>query len=112
MVGLPSMFDWRDQNKVAPVGDFSKSGIPAVFATIGAVESATAISRNKDLVPLSTQQVLDCSKITFKSVLPSEIYNYLVKQGGVMSAAKYPYKTGIDKCVYNESNSDTKVVSR
>ncbi|KAI1307582.1 Cathepsin L-like proteinase [Halotydeus destructor] len=108
---VPDEFDWRDKDVVSPVADTKDEGIPAVFAAIGAVESTAAIFNKEILIPLSTQQVYDCSDTKETALLPLGVYKYLIQAKGVESAQTYPATRSFGQCMYNETNSVTRVVS-
>jgi C1A family cysteine protease len=55
----PASVDWREKNVITPVGDQGDCGSSWSFSATGTVESIIAV-KNKTLVPLSKQQLLDC----------------------------------------------------
>ncbi|KAI1307581.1 Cathepsin L-like proteinase [Halotydeus destructor] len=108
---VPDQFDWRDKDVVSPVAQPQDEGIPAVFAAIGAVESTAAIFHKEVLIPLSTQQVYDCSDRKETTLLPLGVYTYLIHAKGVESAQTYPATRVVGKCKYNETQSEIRVYS-
>jgi len=103
-VAPPSSWDWRDHNAVTPVGNQNQCGSCWVFSVVEAVEGCHAIDTKK-LVPLSLQQVLDCDTDSYgcNGGFLDNGFEYIIKNGGIDSAACYPYKGEDETCSYNKS---------
>ncbi|XP_041651707.1 pro-cathepsin H [Cheilinus undulatus] len=101
---LPDSFDWRKQgNYVTPVKNQGGCGSCWAFSTTGCLESVTAINTGK-LVPLSEQQLVDCAQ-DFNNHgcnggLPSQAFEYIMYNKGLMSEKDYPYTSFEGTCVY------------
>ncbi|XP_051235399.1 pro-cathepsin H-like isoform X1 [Dicentrarchus labrax] len=71
------------------------------FSTTGCLESVNAIATGK-LIPLSEQQLIDCAK-DFNNHgclggLPSQAFEYIKYNKGLMTEEDYPYKGHDDSC--------------
>ncbi|KAK2842255.1 hypothetical protein Q5P01_012455 [Channa striata] len=101
---LPDSIDWRKKgNYVTPVKNQGGCGSCWTFSTTGCLESVTAIATGK-LVPLSEQQLVDCAQ-DFNNHgcnggLPSQAFEYIMYNKGLMTENDYPYKAFEDKCRY------------
>ena len=94
-VGLPSSVDWTKKGDVAPVKNQGQCGACWAFATVGTIESINAINGH-GLVQLSEQQLIDCASAGGGGCdggeLPfDQVYEWVVKNGGLCSEAAYPY---------------------
>uniref|UniRef100_A0A4W6FNM7 Cathepsin H n=2 Tax=Lates calcarifer TaxID=8187 RepID=A0A4W6FNM7_LATCA len=99
---LPKFVDWRTKgNFVTPVKDQGRCGSCWTFSTTGCLESVNAIATGK-LIPLSEQQLIDCSR-HFNNYgclggLPSQAFEYIKYNKGLMTEEDYPYKGFDDTC--------------
>ncbi|ONK77677.1 uncharacterized protein A4U43_C02F9340 [Asparagus officinalis] len=94
---VPSSVDWRAKGAVTAVKHQGyKCGSCWAFATAAAVESLHKI-KNGILYELSRQQLVDCSKTNLGcgGGWPRESYTYIKDNGGLTTAANYPYN-GLD----------------
>jgi len=102
---LPDTVDWRTKNAVTDVKNQGTCGSCYSFSTSGALEGACAI-KNKKLVSLSEQQVMDCSwqygNNGCNGGMFDRAFAYIAQQGGLDTEASYPY-TGQEsyKCKFN-----------
>ncbi|XP_053172817.1 pro-cathepsin H-like [Scomber japonicus] len=98
----PEFVDWRIKgNFVTPVKNQGHCGSCWTFSTTGCLESVNAIATGK-LIPLSEQQLIDCSK-DFNNYgclggLPSQAFEYIKYNNGLMTEDDYPYKGHDDTC--------------
>ncbi|KAL3061564.1 hypothetical protein OYC64_009680 [Pagothenia borchgrevinki] len=101
---LPDSIDWRKKgNYVTDVKNQAACGSCWTFSTTGCLESVTAINTGK-LVPLSEQQLIDCAQ-DFNNHgcdggLPSQAFEYIMYNKGLMTEEDYPYKAIELTCVY------------
>ncbi|KAA8595429.1 hypothetical protein FQN60_010720 [Etheostoma spectabile] len=98
----PEFVDWRmKDNVVTPVKNQGHCGSCWTFSTTGCLESVNAIATGK-LIPLSEQQLVDCAK-DFNNHgcmggLPSQAFEYIKYNKGLMTEEDYPYKGHDDSC--------------
>ncbi|KAM7406360.1 hypothetical protein PAMP_000741 [Pampus punctatissimus] len=98
----PEFVDWRMKgNFVTPVKNQGHCGSCWTFSTTGCLESVNAIATGK-LISLSEQQLIDCAK-DFNNHgcmggLPSQAFEYIKYNNGIMSEDNYPYKGYDDTC--------------
>ncbi|GAA6217712.1 pro-cathepsin H-like [Lates japonicus] len=104
---LPKFVDWRTKgNFVTPVKDQGRCGSCWTFSTTGCLESVNAIATGK-LIPLSEQQLIDCSR-HFNNYgclggLPSQAFEYIKYNKGLMTEEDYPYKGFDDTCHFESA---------
>ncbi|XP_056134676.1 pro-cathepsin H-like isoform X1 [Lampris incognitus] len=98
----PESVDWRKRgNFVSPVKNQGHCGSCWTFSTTGCVESVTAIFTGK-LLLLAEQQLIDCAQ-DFNNHgcmggLPSQAFEYIKYNNGLMTEDDYPYKGQDDTC--------------
>ncbi|KAM7414552.1 hypothetical protein PAMA_019391 [Pampus argenteus] len=101
--------DWRKKgNYVTDVKNQGGCGSCWTFSTTGCLESVTAIATGK-LVPLSEQQLVDCAQ-DFNNHgcdggLPSQAFEYIMYNKGLMTEEEYPYKGYDDACKYQSERA-------
>uniref|UniRef100_A0A8D1Q5I0 Pro-cathepsin H n=1 Tax=Sus scrofa TaxID=9823 RepID=A0A8D1Q5I0_PIG len=85
----PPSMDWRKKgNFVSPVKNQGSCGSCWTFSTTGALESAVAIATGKMLSLVSSQG------------LPSQAFEYIRYNKGIMGEDTYPYKGQDDHCKF------------
>ncbi|XP_075998239.1 pro-cathepsin H [Genypterus blacodes] len=101
----PDSIDWRLKgNYVTNVKDQGSCGSCWTFSTTGCLESVTAIATGK-LQTLSEQQLVDCAQ-DFNNHgcdggLPSQAFEYIKYNKGLMTEQDYPYQAHEGLCRYN-----------
>ncbi|XP_060755035.1 pro-cathepsin H [Neoarius graeffei] len=105
-VGLyPDSIDWRKKgNYVTEVKNQGACGSCWTFSTTGCLESVTAITTGK-LPLLSEQQLVDCAGAFnnhgCNGGLPSQAFEYIMYNKGLMTENDYPYIGADRPCKYN-----------
>ncbi|XP_043933651.1 pro-cathepsin H [Protopterus annectens] len=102
----PDSVDWRKKgNYVTPVKNQGGCGSCWTFSTTGCLESAVAIASGR-LGTLSEQQLVDCASAFnnhgCRGGLPSQAFEYIRYNKGLMSEDSYPYTAQEGKCVYQQ----------
>ncbi|XP_034032414.1 pro-cathepsin H [Thalassophryne amazonica] len=103
----PDSIDWRKKgNYVTKVKNQGNCGSCWTFSTTGCLESVTAIATGK-LTPLSEQQLVDCAQAFnnhgCNGGLPSQAFEYIKYNKGIMTEEDYPYTASDDPCMYEPS---------
>lgn len=107
---LPPFIDWRLKGAVSPVKDQRHCGSCWAFSAIGALEGQNQI-QNKKMVPLSIQQLVDCTKENQGCIKGgvSEAFKYIMDYG-ITTEDKYPYTAKQNNCTYKKTDSVLKIV--
>ncbi|XP_038623519.1 pro-cathepsin H [Tachyglossus aculeatus] len=98
----PDFVDWRKKgNFVSPVKNQGGCGSCWTFSTTGGLESAVAIATG-NLLTLAEQQLVDCAQ-NFNNHgcnggLPSQAYEYIFYNKGIMGEESYPYQAKNGTC--------------
>lgn len=105
---FPEVFDWRDRGAVTKVKDQGTCGSCYAMAGIAAIESQYFI-RHQRLVELSEQEVIDCAEAKHRANhcsggLDYSAIEFVRDNGGVSSAADYPYESRAGKCRLSRRN--------
>jgi len=102
---FPANFSWVGKGVLTPVYDQGQCGASSVFSVVENIESVAAV-KSPPLIPLSFQQVIDCSDEGCDGVYPAEVYKYVEQCGGLESEGNYnnhyPYNSS-HECVFNKS---------
>merc|ERR1719414_864632 len=116
-VEAPDAIDWTDkdgESYVSAVKNQGQCGSCWAFSTTGAIESRTAIATKTtgdDIVTLSEQQLIDCSKSYgnkgCQGGLMDNAFKYVEHAGGLCTEEDYPYtaKNGL-VCEASKCSSD------
>lgn len=98
--------DWRQSGAVTGIKNQGSCGGCYSFAAADAMEGAHKI-KSGSLVPMSTQQLLDCTNSYGNSGcmggLMTNCYSYL-RTSKIMTAPSYPYTGRQAACRYNPSS--------
>ncbi|RNA25138.1 cathepsin L [Brachionus plicatilis] len=105
----PSSVDWR--GLTTPIKDQGKCGSCWAFATTGVIEALNA-RKTGLIVPLSEQQLIDCS-IPFgnngcNGGYMNNAFRYIVQNNGLNSEKVYSYSANTGRCRYR-SNDKSKI---
>ncbi|XP_044086521.1 pro-cathepsin H [Neovison vison] len=105
----PPFVDWRKKGKfVSPVKNQGGCGSCWTFSTTGALESAIAIRTGK-LLSLAEQQLVDCAQDFnnhgCQGGLPSQAFEYIRYNKGIMGEDSYPYKGQDSDCKFQPSKA-------
>ncbi|XP_069322614.1 pro-cathepsin H [Eulemur rufifrons] len=100
----PTSVDWRKKgNFVSPVKNQGGCGSCWTFSTTGALESAVAIASGK-MLSLAEQQLVDCAQAFnnhgCKGGLPSQAFEYILYNKGIMGEDAYPYQGKDGTCKF------------
>ena len=106
---LPASVDWRNHSAVSNVSNQGGCGACYAFAAVGAMEGAWAIhGPNKELTPLSVQNIVDCSapegNMGCRAGSMVMSYNYTKVNKGIDSAASYPYTGKASACAFKAAS--------
>jgi len=97
---IPASIDWRTKNAVTPVKDQGQCGSCWSFSATGAMEGAWSIAKGQ-LVSLSEQQLVDCSKrygnSGCKGGLMDNAFTYAMDYG-MCTESEYPYTASGGSC--------------
>ncbi|MED6184654.1 hypothetical protein PIB30_049599 [Stylosanthes scabra] len=98
---VPASVDWRKKGAVTPVKNQGQCGSCWAFSTIAATEGIHEITTGK-LISLSEQELVDCDTKGedqgCEGGYMEDGFEFIIKNGGITSEAKYPYKAAEGKC--------------
>ncbi|XP_067877516.1 cathepsin F-like isoform X2 [Heterodontus francisci] len=108
---IPDMVDWRKNHSVTPVKDQGDCRSCWAFAVVGNVESQWSI-KNKVLISLSDQEVLDCTTAGNCSGGHIDLaFHDVIKLGGLMTEDSYSYAGKVGTCRFKNDKVVAKVKS-
>ncbi|KAL9679785.1 hypothetical protein QQ045_017653 [Rhodiola kirilowii] len=112
VTAAPSTVDWRKRGAVTPVKDQGQCGCCWAFSAVAATEGITQLTTGK-LVSLSEQELVDCDTSGedqgCEGGLMDDAFQFIKQNGGLTTAAKYPYQ-GVDgSCSANKASSAAKI---
>ncbi|XP_071356509.1 cathepsin K-like isoform X1 [Trachinotus anak] len=103
-LSIPQSVDWRKNGLVGPVQNQGLCGSCWAFSSLGALEGQLK-KRTGVLVPLSPQNLVDCSTSDgnhgCRGGYISKAFKYVIRNGGVDSEKFYPYEHQNGKCRYS-----------
>jgi len=92
----PAAYDWRTPKAVSAVKNQGACGSCWAFAAAEDIESHRYLNNPKRLMLLlSPQQIVDCDTGNWgcSGGWPGTAFNYVIKNGGIMTNKTYPYST-------------------
>jgi len=112
---MADTLNWVDQGAVTPVKNQEQCGSCWAFSSTGGIEGAEFLHGTKQLVSLSEQNLVDCSKENdgCDGGLMDRAFDF-VKTHPLMTEAEYPYtakSSKYTKCKYDKSKGVGHVVS-
>ncbi|KAH8307746.1 hypothetical protein KR044_012238 [Drosophila immigrans] len=113
-VELPGSVDWRAKGAVTAVKNQGRCGSCWAFAAAGALESQVFL-RTRQLVPLSEQNLVDCSRRYnnhgCNGGWPAAALKYIHDNGGIDVDKAYPYEGRDGNCRFRRNSIGAKVSS-
>lgn len=103
---LPDEVDWTTKGAVTAIKNQGQCGSCWAFSTTGSVEGAYFLAKNK-LESFSEQQLVDCSHSYGNNGCGGGLMNlsfFYIKDNGITTEAKYPYKGVASTCKYTAAD--------
>ncbi|KAE8573732.1 procathepsin L isoform X2 [Halyomorpha halys] len=100
---LPESVDWRQKGAITPVKDQRHFGSCWAFSATGSIESQHFF-KTGELLSLSVQNLMDCSKEGGNGSSPDKAFEYVKKNNGIDTEESYPYEAkNSEVCKFNKS---------
>jgi len=104
----PASVDWNAAGKVSPIKDQGQCGSCWSFSATGSIESDYAIENDATPIPISEQQLVDCSgsfgNQGCNGGLMDQAFQYVISEGGLTTETQYPYTAQDGTCQTNFTN--------
>jgi cathepsin L len=110
---LPDSVDWSTKGSVTPIKNQGQCGSCWAFSTTGSLEGAY-FNKFNQLKSFSEQQLVDCSHSYGNNGCGGGLMNlsfFYIKDNGITTEDKYPYKGVGATCKYNETTDKAWTVS-
>lgn len=104
---LPASVDWtKVEGRVTSVKEQGHCGSCWAFSATGALEGQMKV-RNLTMVPLSEQNLIDCSQSNqgCDGGLPINAWHDIFLEKGIESEAEYPYRAKVGHCQFEKAKS-------
>jgi len=106
---MPKSRDWRTSGIVSPIKNQKRCGSCWAFSTIAAME-AHMVLKYGGSYNLSEQQLVDCAwdfnNFGCNGGLPSQAFEYIRYNPGIMKNKDYPYTAKDGKCVFDKCRAE------
>jgi C1A family cysteine protease len=107
---VPDSIDWRDYGVITPIVDQDICLTCWAFAVVAALEGHVGIHLGVKNETLSEENLVDCVYSDFeckeemeRSAL-EDCYEYILDNGGIDTAASYPYDKEMEECRFKPEN--------
>lgn len=103
---IPESIDWRVQGAVTSVKNQGFCDICWAHSSCGALEAAHFL-KTGHLIPLSAQNLLDCTKRDEQQCYVSNYraaYDFIRRNGGIHTDKSYPYRGEKGQCQYKPTS--------
>ena len=107
---IPASWDWKEKGAVTSVKNQGSCGSCWAFSAIQNIEGQNFL-KSQNLTDLSEQQLIDCDKVDHACLggWTHRAFQWLTDNGGVASAADYPYTAHHADCKFVPSMAAVQV---